>query len=620
MPKAPEVKNTNLHGLPPLLSPTLPLYVEEELEKAQVNVHGLPEKLGHERTSSMTSTSSDKKGPATTTNLSSSSKAAIKDVAQISHKPKNDILTAKKSLAGQSVKVAASSHQVSDPKHNTSKHISARDQRITTSNGVTNGKFLPIASGKIGKEQLGSSVVSSGKLDEKHVLVLKIPKASRKAWGRIIKMTPRPKKPESTKDTPVHAKDTLSDRAKAKPIVNGAQGNDGPRQQGQHPHSSHTTTKVIAGKHVMSNTNERDASKVGEKRRRPEDERDTLAPPSGKRQKAVNISDSTPKPSTPVRAAIKSPILSHNSSAQKPQPSDPRRDLKSSAMRRVESTEGDVKTPLGATRSSTPNAPASTERVSRHDRSASNASASTNSVAGKAEEIAFWKAEQRKYLDLGRTLKHDADPYLNSNSEYSIVDDDLKQGAAIVTETVLCYMLGFSLGDEASRLARKFPDAAMWGSLLPYMKFVKNVTRLIPALHGLVYQLEAVCRETILLYDLERLKRETFSPAVSDDFEGFRNGLVDNSEQAQHAWVQGANLLPEDVLHLQYPSTWANRVDTPLVPKGKEKLVPKAYGDGGYHLPLRTTNSGIEAVRMGWSLLGEWSTQEGVKWVGKIGL
>ncbi len=620
------------------MSPTLPSHIEEELGKAQLNIHHDPEKLGHGRTSSAVSTSSDKKKPAAVTSprVSSIGKTISKEKVPVSNQTKSDILAAKKSMTGQLPKVSNSPHQTTDQKHNAPRPTSTNEGKSSKVNGVIVGKPLSIAPSKIGKEQPTPSVTPLCKSDQKRLLlVLKIPKHSRKAWGRIIKMTPRPKKPEPTKLPHIDVKDASSDRSKEKSQINGVQGTDDRRQQDLH---SHNNTKSTVGRKISQTEKEQRAIKTGDKRPRSKDEQDTLAPPSGKRRKPPGTSNTTPKPSTPIKPAIKSPVLSHHASAQKSQLSTPKKDLKTTAMRRIESTEGDVKTPLGGTRSSTPNAPGSTERVSRHDRSGSNASASTNIVSGKGEEIAFWRAEHKKYVDLGRTLKHDADPFLKTKSDYSIIDQDLKEGAAIAVETILCYMLGFSLGDEASRLGRKPSEVTSWESLLPYMSFVKNVTQIIPTLYGLVHQLEAVCRDTIHLYNLERLEREpSLSAALEEariegDFNAaelavkinksvlFQKKLVENARLAQQAWVQGMNNLPLQNLEQSYPTTWSKQVQTPVVPKGEEKLVPKAYGDGGYHLPLGATVSSIEAVRMGWSVLGEWSEKEGVKWVGKTGL
>ena len=620
-----------------MLSPTLPSHIEEELGKAQSKAHGEAEKLSYEKTSSVAPTPSEKTGPAaiTLSHTSNVAKVISKEVATGSDQSRVVVSGAKKPLTGQSAKAVNSPHQAADQKHSGLKPKSTNDGKGTKVNGAAVGKPSSAGPSKIGKDQPVSIVAPLGKSERKPLLVLKIPKSSRKAWSRIIKMTPRPKKQEPTKLPAVDDRDASSDKTKEKTQVNGVQGSHDRRQHDQHSHNVSSNNKHMAERKTNQSANERITSKPGEKRARPDDAQDSLAPPSGKRQKPPVPSQSTPKPSTPVRPAIKSPVLSHHGSAQKSHLSTPKRDLKSAAMRRVESTEGDAKTPLGATRSSTPTAPGSSERVIRHDRTGSNASASTTINSAKSEEIAFWRAEHKKYVDLGRTLKHDADPFLKPKSDYSTIDDDLKQGAAIAVETILCYMLGFSLGDEASRLGRKTPDIKSWGSLVPYISFVKNITQKIRPLQGLVYQLEAVCRETIHLYDLERLMSEPYppmaseearfsgDPAASDPFKEymkFKNDLVENARLAQKAWMHGTNYLTMQDLQQTFPATWSNRTQAPVVPKGEEKVVPNAYGEGGYHLPLRDTNSGIEAVRMGWNLLEEWSAKEGVKWVGKIGL
>ena len=633
-PKELEADKTNIHGLPPLLSPTLPPRIEEELGRAQSSVHGESEKLGHEKTSSAALSSSDKKGLAAITwsHTSNAVKAMSQEVATGSAQAKVEISAAKKPT-GQHTKVVNTLQQTVDQKHIVlkSKSKSTNEGKAAKVNGAAAGKPLSTGPSKTGKEQPAASL---GKPERKLLLVLKIAKSSRKAWSRIIKMTPRPKKQEPTKLPPPDEKQTSNDKAIEKTQVNGALENHDRRQQDQISRNTTINNKKVAVREASQSTNERNPSKLGEKRVRPDEEQDSLAPPPGKRHKAPVINQSTPKPSTPVRPAIKSPVLSHHGSAHKSHLSTPKRDLKSAAMRRVESTEGDAKTPLGATRSSTPTAPGSTERVTRHERTGSNASVSTTIHSGK-EEISFWRSEHKKYVDLGRTLKHDADPFLKSKSDFSTVDDDLKQGAAIAVETVLCYMLGFSLGDEASRLGRKAPEVKSWGSLVPYISFVKSVTQKIRPLHGLIHQLEAVCRETIHLYDLERLASEPYPPLSSEEarisgdpaatepfkeYMKFKNDLVENARLAQKAWVHGTNYLTIQDLQQAFPATWSKRTQTLIVPKGEEKLVPKAYGEGGYHLPLRGTSSGIEAVRMGWSMLEEWSAKEGVKWLGKTGL
>ena len=211
-----------------------------------------------------------------------------------------------------------------------------------------------------------------------------------------------------------------------------------------------------------------DRSKAVEKRRRSGDDGEAVELAS-KRPKPPAGLDLTQKPRTPAPSAFKSPALSQQGSAQKSHVSTPMRDVKGVAMRRIESGEGDAKTPQG--RVGTPTAPGSAEKINRNGRSASTtSSATTNSLSIWAEEASAWKAEHKKYLDLGRTLKHDADPLINPKDHHPKVEPKAhKLGAAIAIETVLSYMLAFTANDETMRLYRTPRDIKGWDSLLPYI-------------------------------------------------------------------------------------------------------------------------------------------------------
>ncbi len=54
---------------------------------------------------------------------------------------------------------------------------------------------------------------------------------------------------------------------------------------------------------------------------------------------------------------------------------------------------------------------------------------------------------------------------------------------------------------------------------------------------------------------------------------------------------------------------------------GRVKLEPGAYS-GEFYLPLSGggVSSAVEAVRVGWAVLGEWCDREGVTWEGRLGL
>lgn len=502
--------------------------------------------------------------------------------------------------------------------------ISSPEQTTKKSkpNGLTSTKLVNGLSGKAKDETSALSGQRSGpeKAERKTLLLkLKIPKSARKNWVRIISIQPRPKKPDHS----------------------------------QRNRNSDHEIKAAKGQ---------DALKAGEKRRRP-DEREE-AESSNKRQKSLSGSALIRNPNTPVRPTNKSPALSQHGSAQKSHKSTPKTEVKSTAMRRITSGEGDVKTPYGGTSNGTPTALGITERAVRDSKFSVNAV--SNSVAtDRNGEIAFWRAEQRKYMELGRTLKHAADAILKSPEcvDNNVLFDPAakNRGLAIALETIICYMLAFSIGDEITRINRKAGDVGTWRSILQYLDSVTGAAHTIPHLLGLCLQLGAVCRDTIHAYELERehdrLERERLgrerpvsadTDAVSSSFPdqeantpmgdllsasrtaqnaqtrpGYANlkadfitELIDNAR----AWHKGISTLPVDDLQECYPQTWAKRSKSPGPAKGKERLVAKRYGDGLFYLPLSSASTGIEAVRMGWSFLNEWVSKEGVEWEPRISI
>lgn len=497
-------------------------------------------------------------------------------------------------------------------------------------NGITAARPLANGPAAKSKEESNASPAPKAGLDKperKSLMVkLKIPKSDRKNWARIINMRVLKKQPDPS----------------LAPQMQGPQRN---RSSDQHE-----------GK------NEPDILKPGEKRRRVEEKEDES---SNKRQKpssstllaqkhnppikpagkspALPSNHITQKPptSTPIKPTIKSPALAQHGSAQKPQTSTPMHNLKSTAMHRITSAEGNVQTPSEGIRSGTPTAPGSAERSTRDARATSSTS-STTVAPDKNGDVLMWKTEQKKYSALGRTLKHAADEKLKGTDPNASNDAATKnQGIALAIETVLCYMLAFLAGDES--LGGRKAEAGTWRSLLGYLNFVIGQAEPIPHLHGLCRQLEAVCRDTILFSELERLERDPTLPAGSDDarpsppnretgaatadrtakaagYAEFKKEFVKNAQCSHQSWLVGYSRLSTDALSQLYPNTWAKRTKVPGAVKGKERLVVGKYGDGGFYLPLSQTSSGIEAVRMGMSFLEEWCKTEKVQWKAKLTL
>ncbi|KAI4174352.1 MAG: hypothetical protein LQ348_006387 [Seirophora lacunosa] len=482
-----------------------------------------------------------------------------------------------------------------------------------------------VASGKAGPKPNGKSQspsVSDGKItqhDRQRIVRLKIPKSLRKNCQRILQMQPRPRKlPNQPTTTPSSAP---RDRSKERLTTNSGISRQVQQNGGTHGDGNRGRGETISKpKAVASGPG---TPKSGEKRRQPEDNKESSQAfqPSSKRQRLSGTD--LQRPVTPATSTVRSPNVLQPNSSQRTQLSTPKNSLKSAAMQRVGSTDGDVTTPLGSMRSNTPTAPGTAERSGNRDgRSSSNvSSASTTNGAGPNDEAAHFKAEFNRYAEMAKSLKRGADTLAKSNDGQVNTDPVArKEGLAVAIETTLCYMLAFTLKDESDRIKRLPSDRAAWVSLLPYFRFLKSLLHDdgSPHLQGFLYQLEAVCRETILQHDFERLERE--ANPTEEDFTSFRKQMIENRRLGVQCWIEGSNLLNLKGIEERYPQTWKKRSKETISTRGQEKIILKRYGEGGYHLPLCHITSSIEAVRAGWEFLGEWCQIEGVKWDGKMNL
>lgn len=347
------------------------------------------------------------------------------------------------------------------------------------------------------------------------------------------------------------------------------------------------------------------------------------------------------RPTTPVPAAFKSPGL-HNHSQPRSAFTTPKRDLKTTAMRRVESSEGvDARTPMGnVTRQGTPG---SVDR-SQSSMRPSSPFDPTSSILNRDENRREWLSLVPKYFDLGRKIKREAQGLNKPNDSMGN-----KRGALLAIEALLCFML-----NQAITCTAKNSSEGQWSSILPYLDYVRNFTKPFPQLYGLTAQLGAVCRQIIARHDMERLKREPLpedlngaasAPTPGSDgitkpsedadkarkkWLAFRAELTDNAEKLQRAWLEGSQSLGPDLLRRHFSKTWAQRAKDSSARTGPgEKstmadnfLAGPGPADGclKYFLPLDSNTGPFEAVRYALDVLVEWADSEGEdKWEPKIG-
>ena len=650
--------------LPPLLSPTLPASIEEGLAKMPKSPLDLEGSSGHKKSTSIASIASDNKLPSTShtssSNITNSPKTTVggkpnRPSPQAAGKqPGKESLTPKvsqlKTNAGSKIQFSEEPSKKLPPTSEPKPRVTAPEA------GSRNGKphgiggassfFQSLKTGKPASPALAPTSIPRTEASEprKSLLVrLKYPKNHKKTLERILQMKPRPKKIDATnsneklKDTSAKSVDRGSLREKsALENPEHLRGGGEKRRDDERDAERHLPTAKDNDK-VRSKENPRQA----EKRPRPADGDRPREPPA-KRLKPHNNLDGSSSSRTPVPSAFKSPALSSQGSAQKAQVSPPKKDMKSIAMRRVDSGDGNVKTPQGAVRHGTPTAPTSAEKPRGEDKTSS-----ASSSKGR-KDIEAWRAESKKYTELGRKLKHEADNLLRPKTDGAQVEEALaKQGTALAIETVLCYVLAFYAGDQARNLQRQPGDVQSWRSILRYLKFVTAKSEQYPHLHGLCFQVGAVCREIIHTLDVERLRNEPLPVAAAEEVQPptpgtdnnpstgetdgaakaatyrknyltFQAELVENAHEVRRFWAEGAEELTVDELQSSFPQTWAHRSKRPL-PVASDKWIPGKY-QGAYYLPLGAFSSGLEAVRFANMLLGEWTAKERVAWKGQLDL
>lgn len=307
----------------------------------------------------------------------------------------------------------------------------------------------------------------------------------------------------------------------------------------------------------------------------------------------------------------------------------PAKDLQANFSRQVELIDGEGKTP-----------PIQGTKYPADD-SGANFKLSPSQLNGQTEharngERRAWKDEYLKYSNLGRELKHAADRHIAKDV---VTASDEKVSAATALEAILCFILAFVTDDQSKSSARVFSDSSSsWRSILAYWRAVKTKSAPFAQLHSLCLILGAVSYDAIHALDLDRLAviplpgEHTPVPTRTSDgnvtteesrkhrkelFE-LRIRLPECYRESQRLWAEGTKGLSEDVLDQEFPMTWQNR-SRRYSERGKQVLKAGDYS-GEYFLPLGRTDTPVEIVRFGWSILSEWCRKEGLHWHGRLDL
>ena len=575
----------NLHGLPPMLSPTLPSQIEVELAKLNPSVQ--------RRTS----------GIAKSKNLNANSKVKQK---QSEHTASStDEEGAKSSVGGETfVSDRASPTPItSSVKHKQSQSIVTSFPRQAAKKIVPNEVTHTKVNGLLNSPVIAPVSLQTPHRAEKRRLraLLKIKKkTNRKNLAQYLRLPPTPGKYPHLRRMIEHDQRSRTPQSDQKLASN------------LHEHRLENQSKPKC--------NDLEAPEVGKKQRVSPDrrvEQELLAkrhkPPGWLPQNAH----------TPKQSSTSSPAPSNAGSAPRPQLLTPKADPKSAPMLRAESRDGSTTTPRGLALNGTPKVP-----------DAGNRCDSVTSSGGRRPSPHDVKRDANKYLKQATDLKHDSDAFLKDLSNKT--DTERKRGVMIGTESVLCYILAFTLFDEPQRQFGQFGNVEGWKSMLRLLDLINRESQPFKHLTGLLLQLEGIIRDYMVCYDFQRLDHNPLEQKVSDtaiadpaktkeehraaayhtSFHEFRRYF----ERSQNAWRSGLDLLKTSDIKSEYPMTWAKREWHFVLPVKSADAVIQGEYQRKFNLPMGPLTSGLQAVNFGMSFLEEWSKKNGVEWEPKLEL
>lgn len=357
------------------------------------------------------------------------------------------------------------------------------------------------------------------------------------------------------------------------------------------------------------------ASKASEKRRRQDDEDDLEPEPPIKRQRApLGLAHKT---HTPKQSSISSPALSHLGSAQKTHLSTPDVGFTSTPMMRAGSGGSSVHTPHQLATNWTPVAP-----DTGHSRT------STNTLSASKPKSVDLATEAKRLTRIGADLKHDADKFFKSKGGMS--DTERKQGVIFGIESVLCFMLSFTLNEVCLQNG----DRVSWKSILPFLAKVNEEAQGFKHLAGLAILIESVIREILVHIDMQRLNRnplddyfnnsepadttKTKEQIKAAEYGRQYNELRRNTDRAQALLRSSWDFLGLKEISTKFPDTWAKREDVrPPIGKGPEIIKAGDY-KRTFTLPVSSMTTKLEAVNFVASILAEFCQNENMDFAPKL--
>jgi hypothetical protein len=224
-------------------------------------------------------------------------------------------------------------------------------------------------------------------------------------------------------------------------------------------------------------------------------------------------------------------------------------------------------------------------------------------------------ALSRKFNDLGRKLKHDAQAIQVSPQDLSSSEINTLEATKALKyiDCILAYLLAYALNDERSRLLERPENyEGSWLTLGPMLDVARSSAKRFEPLVGLVHWLGYVVDKRILDCIIEEVTSANSAdpPLSTEDVSKLYSRLAKAQKKSKDR-VREANLkLRMARVQQLFPQTYTlamlAEIEDGILPGEAENLLVTAGVEGPFPLLGVETVTAPQAVRFAISLIKEW--------------
>ncbi|EPS45223.1 hypothetical protein H072_792 [Dactylellina haptotyla CBS 200.50] len=224
------------------------------------------------------------------------------------------------------------------------------------------------------------------------------------------------------------------------------------------------------------------------------------------------------------------------------------------------------------------------------------------------------KADSKAFLALGIRLKHKGDAALGVKNHAE--EANLAHASVYACHSVIAYFLSFGLDDELRRREKRSSTSESWRSVLHYIKFLLDSRlKANPAIHGLLYQMGAICSERVSSLEQERLLGISLTePSQASETNGrnvletIRRSLIHILRTNHEWWNLGHQRLPWSSVQNDFPKTWSKHSIQVI----KKPQIVAGHYLTAFYLPLYSGSTAFEAASFAWMITQEWAVGAGL--------